>query len=203
MKMKQRGRPRGTGLNGRTRYLTDQELQTLMKIAKRKGRKYDLILSLALFFGLRSREVAELKIADFDFKTHQVKIRGLKGGLTRVYENVPDQIWHKLRQYLKNRREPFRNEYLFPHRFYETRPMSASGAQALFKYLCREAGIEGHSIHDLRHTTGRLLALQNFSPFRIARHLRQKSPASSTRYVDLADDLEAEEQIKGHFGEFL
>jgi integrase len=198
-----RGRPRGTRLNGRTRYLTDEELRLLMRTAKKKSRKYDLLISLALFFGLRSRELAELKLADFDFKTRQAKIHSLKGGLTRTYENVPDEIWHKLRQYLKVRRAHPKNEYLFPHRFYETRSMTAIGAQSLFKYLCKEAGLSGHSIHDVRHTTGRILALQNFSPFRIARHLRQKSPASSTRYVDLADDLEAEEQIKGHFSEFL
>src|SRR4030042_3947377 len=111
---KNRGRPVGTKLNGRTRFLSDSELSAFFKIAK-KSKRDDLLFSLILFFGLRSREAAELKINNFDFQNLTITIKGLKGGLERSYEEVPGVIWHKLRMYLKIRKGHAKNPYLFPH----------------------------------------------------------------------------------------
>jgi len=91
------------------------------------------------------------------------------------------------------------NQFLFPHQFLDTQSMTPIGVQKVFKNLCREAGIIGHSIHDLRHTCGRILALQNWSSLRIARHLRQKSTRSAAIYVDLKDDIQADQEIKSFF----
>jgi integrase len=145
---------------------------------------------------LRSREAAELKITDFDFKNLTITIKGLKGGLTRSYEEIPSAIWHKLRMYLKIRKAHVKNPYLFPHRFLETECMTPTGTQGLFLRICKRAGITAHSIHDLRHSAGRRLALMNLSANRIARQLRQRDSSSACRYIDLRDDREADKTIR-------
>jgi integrase len=87
---RQRGRPPGTGLGGRTRYLTDDELSGFFGAIK--GKRDRVLFSLVLYFGLRAKEAAELKLDDFDYPNLQVRIRGCKGGLTRVYDQVPDNL---------------------------------------------------------------------------------------------------------------
>jgi len=190
-----RGRPKGTKKDGLIRFLTDEELTRFFSVAN-KNKRDGLLFSLVLYFGLRSREAAELKISDFDLQSLAVTVHGVKRGLTRRYDEVPSQIWHKFRQWLKVRKAHSQNEYLFPHRYLPTEPMTAIGVQALFKRICRRAGIEGHSVHDLRHTAGRRLALMNFGSFRIARHLRQREASSAGKYVDLLGDKEADKKIR-------
>lgn len=185
----------GTALNGRTRFLSDAELTAFFKVASRSKRD-SFLFNAILFFGLRSREAAELKLSNFDFENLIITIRAVKNGLTRSYEEVPSELWHKLKMYLKVRKAHPKNPYLFPHRYLETAAMTAIGVQSLFKRICQRAGIEEHSVHDLRHSRGRQLALLNLSSNRIARHLRQKDSASANRYVDLANDREADEKIK-------
>jgi integrase len=192
---RKRGRPAGTKKDGLIRFLTDEELARFFAVAK-KSKRDDLMFNLILFFGLRSREAAELKIADFNFQSLMVTIHGVKRGLARQYDEVPGQIWHKLRQWLKVREAHRQNEYLFPHRYLPIEPMTAVGVQAVFKHICQKAKVVGHSVHDLRHTTGRRLALMNFGSFRIARHLRQREASSAGKYVDLLGDKEAECKIR-------
>ena len=73
--------------------------------------------------------------------------------------------------------------------------MTTLGIQMLFKRTCAKAGLVSHSVHDLRHTKGRELAMLNLGAYRIARYLRQRSPASADRYVDLKDDREADVEV--------
>lgn len=192
---RKRGRPPGTKKDGLIRFLTDEELARFFALAN-KSKRDGLLFNLVLFFGLRSREAAELRIADFDFQSLMVTVRGVKRGLTRRYDEVPSQIWHKLRQWLKVRKAHPQNEYLFPHRYLETEPITTVGVQAIFKHICQKAKVVGHSVHDLRHTAGRRLALMNFGSFRIARHLRQREASSAGKYVDLLGDKEAERKIR-------
>ena len=190
-----RGRPKGSRLNGRTRYLADSELTSFFKVANR-SRRDSFLFNAILFFGLRSREAAELKLSDFDLENLTVTIRAVKGGLTRVYEEIPPELWHRLKMYTKIRKAQAKNPYLFPHRFLDTEHITPVGVQSLFIRICRKAGTSTHSVHDFRHTRGRQLALMNLSPYRIARHLRQRDSASASRYVDLAHDREADEKIR-------
>jgi integrase len=194
MEKRGRGRPPGTTKGGQTRYLTESELQAFFKIANRSKRD-SLLFNLILFFGLRSKEAAELQLENFDLRDLKVEIKAAKGGLKRDYVEVPDEIWRKLRDYLKVRKAHPMNPHLFPSRSDVWGHMTCIGIQMLFKRICRKAGLVAHSVHDLRHTKGRELALMNFGAYRIARYLRQRSPASADRYVDLKDDRTADMEV--------
>jgi len=189
-----RGRPPGTTKGSQVRYLTEQELSAFFKIAKRSKRD-SLLFNLILFFGLRSREAAELKLSDFNLQDLKVTIAAVKNGLTREYLEVPDEIWRKLREYLKIRKAHPMNPYLFPSRHLTRGHMTPIGVQASFKRVCRKAGLVGHSVHDLRHTKGRELAMLNYSAYKIARFLRQRDSTSANKYVDLREDKETDATI--------
>jgi integrase len=190
-----RGRPKGTGRKGQVRYLSEDELVRFFKKAKLSPRD-NLLFNLILFFGLRSREAAELRLDTFDQDNLSATITGIKNGLRRSYDEVPDELWHLLGKYLKVRTAHPDNPYLFPHRFKVRGAMTPIGVQALFTRLCRAADIPDHSVHDLRHTRGRQLALMNFNTPRIARHLRQRASASAEKYIDLAEDTAADKTIR-------
>jgi len=76
------GRPVGTKLNGRIRFLSDSEIKMLVRTARRK-RKYELIVSMALYFGLRSKEIVSLKLTDIDHDNRIITIHPVKGGIHR------------------------------------------------------------------------------------------------------------------------
>jgi integrase len=94
------GRPKGTSLNGRVRYLTDQELKSFLKAAEKAGKKWDLFWGHAYSFAMRCGETAAFKVSDFNQESRQVSIRADKGGATRVYD-LPEQIEKKLKAWLK------------------------------------------------------------------------------------------------------
>jgi integrase len=198
---RQPGRPKGTGRAGQIRYLSEEELVRFFCQAKRSPRNA-LLFNLILFFGLRSREAAEMKISGFDQTNLAVTIAGLKHGLKRQYDDVPDSLWSLFKKYLKVRKAHQLNPYLFPHRFDARGHVTPVGVQSLFRRTCKAAGLSGHSVHDLRHTRGRQLALMNFSTPRIARHLRQRSPMSAQQYIDLKDDSEADEKIRQEYSAY-
>jgi len=202
MESKKMGRPIGTGKDGVIRFLSEDEIKTFRAASKKKGKKWDLLFSLTLYFGLRVHEISNLTLSNFDFTSRQVTIKGGKRGLQRAYE-MPDELWHKLKMWLRVRKAHAQNPYLFPHKWLETKPMSHIGIQLMFKEVCQKAGLQGHSIHDLRHTCGRLLALQNFSSFRISQWLRQRRATSAEVYVNLIGDRAIDEKAKEIFKDLI
>ena len=57
------GRPKGTTLNGRPRYLSDDELARFMAAARRHGKKWDCLWSLVYFFAMRIGEAVSFLIS--------------------------------------------------------------------------------------------------------------------------------------------
>src|SRR4030043_1178749 len=144
MEKRGRGRPPGTTRGGQTRYLTESELSAFFKVANR-SRRDSLLFNLILFFGLRSKETAELKLENFDLRDLKVEIKAAKGGLKRDYVEVPDEIWRKLKDYLKVRKANPLNPHLFPSRSDVRGHMTRIGIQMLFKRTCAKAGLVAHS----------------------------------------------------------
>jgi len=176
-----RGRPVGTGTNGRARYLSSDELEAFFRATKRGGKKWDLFFGLAFYFAMRVGEVVALKVSDANLSAHQLTIRAEKGGSCRTYD-LPERIEKKFRAWLKER--PDGNLFLFPSRTCpRTEPLSRVGAQKMFYELSRKAGIGAHSVHDLRHTAASMMAQAGDNVVQIARWLRQKQVASAERYL--------------------
>ena len=201
------GRPKGSALNGRVRYLTDQELKGFLKAAEKAGKKWDLFWGLAYSFAMRCGETAAFKVSDFNQGSRQVSIRAEKGGATRVYD-LPEQIEKKLKVWLKERAakpEHAENEFLFPSRLMpRTGHLTNESAWRAFQRVARKAGLAGpHSPHDIRHTRASQMAQAGDSLVQIARWLRHKRIASSERYLSDLNSAAHEKDMARRAARFM
>jgi integrase/recombinase XerD len=181
-----RGRPTGTKIE-RRRYLTDEELERFMVAARRRGRKYDLLFSLAYYFAMRVAEVVEMRMDEFHLPIHQVTIRGKKGGHERPYD-LPEPIEQKYQRWLKERATlsgSDENPYVFPS---STLPrsghISRDTVQGEFRLLAQKAGIPmPRSVHDLRHTVARQMIRAGEDLVTIQGFLRHRDLKSTEVYL--------------------
>lgn len=200
-------RPKGTTLKGRRRYLTEAEMERFVKERDKAGRRYDLLFTLTWYFALRVGEVVRLTLADFNLDQHQLTIRPEKQGRERVYE-LPEQIEAKLKRWLKERSAlegASENAYVFPS---TTLPrsghMSRDAAQAVFRSLCRKAGVGmPRSIHDLRHSRAQDLLRGGADLGTVKKFLRHKYISSTQTYLDDEEDTQNERRIAAHSARFL
>jgi integrase len=180
------GRPIGTGTNGRRRYLTDAELSAFLKAADRAGKKWSAFWALAYFYAMRVCETSSLKLGAFDFNSHQVTIKGAKGGQTRVYD-LDEKVEKKVQAWLKARaKDPDHgeNEHVFPSKaFPRTGCLGEGSAWHAFRRTAGKAGIGPHSPHDLRHTRASEMVRAGDTQLQVARWLRHKSSNSAETYM--------------------
>jgi integrase/recombinase XerD len=200
------GRPEGTKIL-RRRYMTAEELERFMKAAKSVGKKYDLLFSLVYYYAMRVAEVVSLKLEDFNEAAHQITIRAKKDGRVRVYD-LPEQIEHKFKRWLKERselRDVEENPYIFPS---TTLPrsghLSRDAAQAEFRLLCRKANVGmPRSIHDLRHTAAQEMIRGGEDLATVQGWLRHRDIQSTKTYIDDQITVAAERRMAQRAARFL
>lgn len=169
--------------NGRTRYLTSEELPKLLQCSKSSewDRLYLLIL-MAITTGARRTELVTLSWSDIDMKSRTAKLDRTKNGESRILTLTPDVITELMK---------FREAggYVFPH---------GGNACGYFKnFDCHwrialdEAGIKDFRFHDLRHTCASILAMNGASLLEIAQVLGHKSITMTQRYSHLCTEHKA------------
>lgn len=134
----------------RERILTPGEMEELLKKSQTSWRGHlPLFLVIALNTGMRKREILTLKWEHVDFKNRYLvvtKERSKSGKPRKVDMNsvVEEELRKAKRQ----------GEYVF----YNSKTGShISHLAAPFKRVCKKAGIEDLTIHDLRHTAASYL----------------------------------------------
>jgi len=197
------GRPRGTELHDRRRYMTQDELERFMKAARRAGKKYDLLFSLVYYYAMRVAEVVTLRLDDFNLPSHQITIRAKKDGRVRVYD-LPEQIEHKYTRWLKERGSD-ENPFVFPS---STLPrsghLSRDAAQAEFRLLAKKAGVGmPRSIHDLRHTAAQEMIRGGEDLATVQGWLRHRDIESTKAYIDDQTTAEVERRMAQRAARFL
>jgi site-specific recombinase XerD len=202
------GRPKGTGKGGLIKYLSDNQLQSFMKVIKTSKRD-DFLFSLMLYVGARVSEIANLKLDDINDESNQIVIRGVKSGNTRTY-TINGKLWKKYLRWQKERsriQDSQKNPYLFiTSRGVYDEGMSRDGIQWLFKKYIKAAGIKnGFSAHSLRHTCAIQRVRAGHSAVRIQKWLRQKRLDSTLKYFELAgrELMEDESEAQAVFDKFL
>jgi integrase len=104
------------------------------------------IITLDLNTGLRRTELLSLKVADVDFQQNTIRATETKNGEDRDVEM--NQTAPALLLELVNKAQAQGWQYLFTNPRTGTRYKDIKKA---FKNACRDAGIEGLRLHDLRH----------------------------------------------------
>jgi len=166
--------------DGRVRFLTDEEVDTLLKAVDARLDRYgkpkiafQTFVRIALFTGARRGEVAGLEWRDLDLRHHRVTFRDTKNGTDRTVP-LPLTLVDTLKEYGKVRPiDP--TARLFPHDFqYDWR--ETQGVVPNFRF------------HDTRHNVASQLAMSGASMLDIATVTGHKTLAMVKRYSHLSDE---------------
>jgi integrase len=172
---------------GRTRFLSDDEREALLKACDGSawGALKTLVL-LAITTGGRKGELTTLKWVDVDLKKGRALVRETKNDEPRTLP-LAGQALEALREL--RLKDSARSEYVFPQ------PSGFPGPYEHFDShwyaALKEAGITDFHFHDLRHTTASMLAAQGASLLEIADVLGHKTLAMVKRYSHLVVEHKA------------
>jgi integrase len=180
----------------RQRYLTSDEISRLMVVLdKHKGQSANAI-KLLLLTGARKMEVLGATWDQFDLdngiwsKQHQTtkqrRLHRVPLGATALA--ILHQIRAEADQLVANKKAKGRIDRAEPHLFPGLKPGQPQRFINKFWYMvCKEAGLEGVRIHDLRHSFASILASGGASLPIIGAMLGHTQASTTSRYSHLMD----------------
>jgi integrase len=169
----------------RTTYLTGSEIERLMAaLAELDDRQAVAIIRLLLLTGARSGEVLAMRWEDVDFES---------GTWTKPAATTKQKTVHRIPlsapalMMLSETKSEHRSSspFVFPG---PGRTGHRESVKKPWAKLCRQAGIEGVRVHDLRHSYASILASRGLSLPVIGRMLGHTQPSTTSRYAHLLDD---------------
>lgn len=146
------------------------------------------ILLLMLALGLRSSEVAGLKIHDIDFEDRRLRIRG-KGDKERIMP-LADWVANSLKQYLDYERPRVSHLSCFvvlkgPRRGL---PLSLEGLRKIFRYRRTNALLKNANPHRFRHTFCTKLISEGVSLPVVQKLMGHDSIETTLIYINLSNE---------------
>lgn len=146
------------------------------------GRRNYAILLLLSRLGLRASEVAQLTLADIDWRAGQVVVHG-KGGRTDVLPLPPD-VGDALVSYLQRRpREPVNCRALFVKVTAPAGSMSRYAVTAVVREACWRVGFPRVGAHRLRHAAASSMLAAGASLEEIGQVLRHRERRTTAIYA--------------------
>jgi len=162
---------------GRTRFLSKEELNSLLQACKesKNPNLYGMVL-IAVSLGLRFGELANLKWKNVDFENRLITLEVTKNQDIRVLP-MPDQIYNFLKENQKGS-----DEYVFPSKD-PTKRYPYSMIRKAFKAVLEQLKMSDVVFHSLRHTAASHLAMTGATQGELMEVLGHRSPVMSRRYV--------------------
>lgn len=143
------------------------------------------IIRCALDMGLRSCEIANLKIGDIDWRAGIVTLRGTKS-LRQDILPLPMETGQALVDYLQNERPRTANPAIFVPRLGDhDRPMTAGAVRGVIRWAYRRIGLTHSRSHALRHAFACRLVENGSSLKEVADLLRHRSLNTTLIYAKL------------------
>lgn len=173
--------PVGTTL---PRVLTPEQIQAILEAAKAKDVELWRYFSFCLWTGARRSEVLKLSWQEIDLKHKKCRLTG-KGNRERIVPLVPALI--KILKPIKKDLGPvFDQEHAdtYTHKF---------------RRIAKGCGVEGHHLHDLRHTAATFM-LKSGIPLPVVQKILGHSQISTTQiYASVLDEMKQTEMRKLKF----
>lgn len=130
---------------------TVQELLDSLDLQAPKGLRDRAILLLLTGLGLRSGEIAALRLGDIGWRTGTIRVRG-KGDRADELP-LPEEVGRALEEYvLHGRGGRAGYDEVFLTMFEPVRPVAPNGIGKIVRMACARAGITEFGPHRLRHT---------------------------------------------------
>ena len=143
------------------------------------------IIRCALDMGLRSCEIASLKISDIDWRAGIVTLRGTKS-LRQDVLPLPMETGQALVDYLQNERPRTANPSVFVPRLGDhDRPMTAGAVRGVIRWAYKRIGLTHTRSHALRHAFACRLVENGSSLKEVADLLRHRSLSTTLIYAKL------------------
>ncbi len=171
--------------NARTRYLSEDEYQRLLKVSRLSyWPRLHVLIKLAVTTGQRRGVLMDMRWGDIDLEKRRAYVKRTKNGepfVMVLQSDVCDE--------LTAIKGGSHDDELVFHGRYKDRPKNFDKA---WSTALRDARIEGACFHSLRHTHASWLAMQGVPILAIADSLGHKSLAMTKRYSHLCVDSRAE-----------
>jgi len=165
--------------------LSAVEVTNLIKAAT--NIKQRTMLVLAYGAGLRSSEVAHLKVADIDSARMQIHIRDGKGGKDRYVVLSPVML-DELRNYWRKSRKKIQGNWLFPGQLPD-KPITPASVAAAFNKAKECTGItKNGGVHSLRHAFATHSLEAGEDLYTIKQLLGHSCIESTARYLRLTNN---------------
>jgi len=170
-------------LSSRRRYLTEDELEKLVKAGRRGryGRRDATLILLMARHGLRVTEAVDLRWDQVDFSKAHLHIKRLKGGIDSVHPVQGDEL-RALRE-LKRLQQP-QSAFVFTSE--RGGPMTRSNVAKMIEGAGNRAALPHLHPHMLRHTCGHLLADAGHDTRRLQLWLGHSDIKHTARYSELS-----------------
>ena len=140
------------------------------------GRQQAEIIRLLLLTGCRKGELVRLRWSEFDEDV--LRLRDSKTGPRTVFLNTQAQT-------ILARQPRTGSTWVFPSSLDPSRPRSAE--LSLWPKVCRQAGLEGVRLHDLRHSFASHAVMQGVPLPVVSRLLGHLHPGMTFRYAHVGD----------------
>jgi len=172
--------------NGRTRYMTPDEANTLLQALKERSQDTHDICLLSFQCGLRFGEVAYLKWSDVDYERRLLLIRDAKNGTRHAF------LTEQTMEMLKNRIQGEPYDLIFPAKDGGVMPRISPTYHRVVKELGLNKGIDDRRqklvFHSARHSFGSVLAEQGQDLYTIQKLIGHKTVTMTQRYSHLSEN---------------
>jgi integrase/recombinase XerD len=172
-------------LAGLPRTLSTEQVEALIQgcdTGCEVGARDRAVLVMLARLGLRTAEVAALQLADVDWRSGQILIRGKGNRIERL--PLPHAVGEALAQYLTRTRPAGASRSAFlTVRGRPPRPLTAMAIRQIVARACARAGLPRLGAHRLRHTLASDLLRAGNSLPQIGQVLRHRSQLSTAIYA--------------------
>ena len=154
--------------------------------ATQLGLRDRAVLLLMARLGLRSAEIAALRLEDLDWRSGEVVIHGKGGRIDRL--PLPADVGAALADYLRRGRRPSTLRQVFLRTIGPDNAMSRQSVVMTPRCVSRRAGIPTVAAHQLRHRVACRVLADGGNLTEVAQLLRHEAEATAAIYakVDLA-----------------
>lgn len=160
----------------RTVWLTDTQIEALLKVCKQAYQRLFIILSVDT--GMRKMETLTLRWSDIDMNDRLIVLGNIdrlrtKAGRGRVIP-LTNRVYDTLRD------TPRESQWVFPG---SDPKQHITTVKTFWKRVTKDANLEGVRVHDLRHTFGTRAQQAGMDPYTMRKIMGHANIQSSQRYI--------------------